>query len=63
MNHFISSKNWTSALADAIVKAQHGDAIIVLTEAQKELGEHARLRMCPDKMIDFIVWTEEDGDN
>jgi len=55
--HTLSSKNWTNQLATLIEQAKDGDIIIVRSEAQKELGEKAKGRMCPDKKIEFRVET------
>ena len=55
MKHVIPTVNWHMALADAIDASQDGDVIVVQNEAQKELGEIAKSRVCPDKNITFEV--------
>lgn len=51
----IQDRNWTTKLAAAINDSCDGDIIIVNTPAQKELGERAKLRLCPRKRIIFKV--------
>ena len=55
MQYIVHSRNWTSQPADFITQATDGDIIVVVSDATKELGERARLRMCPDKRITFQV--------
>ncbi len=55
MEHVIPAGNWTTALADTIEQSSNGDIIIVSDEAEKEMGESAKARMCPDKQITFEV--------
>ncbi len=55
MTHTIPAKNWTIALADSINKSQPGDIIIVTTESQKQMGEKAKQRTCPNKPLSFEV--------
>lgn len=49
----IPAGNWHMALAEAIESALDGETIEVRTKSQAELGELARLRMCPDKRLTF----------
>jgi len=59
MTHTIPAKNWTRALADSINNSQPGDSIIVATESQKQMGENAKQRICPNKSLSFEVKVEK----
>jgi len=51
----IPHANWHMALAIAIEETQDGDTIVVHNDAERELGEIAKERMCPQKQITFEV--------
>jgi hypothetical protein len=58
MKHTVPYVNWHMALADVIEKAQDGDEIVCHSKAMADLGERARLRMCPEKHLMFSVSEE-----
>ncbi len=47
--------SWLVKLAEEIKGAKVGDVIIVRSTKAKELAERARLRMCPEKKIAFVI--------
>ena len=51
--------NWTEQLAYAIKDCEDGDAIIVSSDAMRNLGLRARQRLCPSKHIIFEVREHE----
>jgi hypothetical protein len=55
MIYTIPARNCPTVLADAIEQSQDGDMIQVRNQAQKELAERAKRRMCPDKQIVFEI--------
>ena len=58
MRHLIPRRDWHMKLAEAIQKASEGDTIVCFDEEMQELGERARLRMCPDKPLKFKLPSE-----
>ena len=54
----IPKYDYLSHMFSAINTSKPGDVIVVNTEEQKQLGERAKGRMCPDKDITFEVKDE-----
>ena len=55
MEHTIPTRDWPTALIEAIELAQDGDVIIVHDVAMRELASRASQRMCPDKGLAFEI--------
>lgn len=51
----IPTGNWTTALADALDKAEDGDTIAVHSEAMKELAERAIRRRTDGKRLHIVI--------
>lgn len=60
MKHVIPAKNWHLEIADALEHAITGDEIVVRTDEQRQLAESARHRMCPGKLLFFVVEKDDD---
>jgi hypothetical protein len=53
--HTVPVGNWHTALAALIREAASGDEIVVHNEAQRELAQRAKARMCPEKTLTFSI--------
>ena len=59
MDHEIPEVNWAQKLAGIVSYAVSGDTVLCHSNAQAELGERARKRLCPSKVLTFRVVKEE----
>jgi vacuolar-type H+-ATPase subunit F/Vma7 len=57
MIYRIPDVDWPKNLANSLKNSRDADVILVSTEAQKELAERAKERMCPEKKL--IIQKEE----
>lgn len=57
MRYEIHKHDWPAKLADTVGLATDGDTIVCYSQAMIELGERARVRMCPRKVLVFELET------